>query len=631
MSTTKRLADAAMAALIRKTPATPINNPPVWDTQPSPSFVFGVASNYSLVDLTSDPDGGTPNVTLNTGAVSLPSGVTYNTTLDRLEYDGIGALASTTGHVATADDGTDTTVSSAFAINILSDTWPAYGAHVQGGINVAGHATNMETEPYRTWNSKKDSIYAQHRYPTTSQVSAEIASTAWMRSQNANIRLIYYSFQQIMDSAGDKTSAKEIGYEAAVANGKLDDWWLYDKDGGGKLEYSNEAVGGAANPYYNAPGMPTGSSDDNYSIAYWSRLNSKYSSAFPWDGIFFDSLDFQDVFPRYKLVSDGTTNGDPDYLEPFSSGDSNPKRFRNGMLYDRDEARTQLGSDLAIGGNGGRDGTGVNKIASENEWNSQWDFKLCENVHGKLRLETTSLDGDFYLTGNNPDANVTTMAKAALITESMVNQTASNKLGKGFVHMDFHMNWNPSPKRDLVLGDITQDHYEAARLIMGIAMLHDGWMGCPNMSRGEWAFPYMDEMVYDPGDPVGGTPSFATISEPWVNEEPTIRAADQAATAGIYGVYWQEFDNVLWIVNFNEPTGNANWPQATEDTITLPDPDVGGGEVWRFAESDYSNGSRTEGGTLGEDQSPLINDGSLTGATIDMKRWTARMLVRSAS
>ena len=91
---------------------------------------------------------------------------------------------------------------------------------------------------------------------------------------------------------------------------------------------------------------------------------------------------------------------------------------------------------------------------------------------------------------------------------------------------------------------------------------------------------------------------------------------------------WQEFDNVLWVVNLNEPS-TGDWPQATEDTVTLPSPGVG--KVWRYPESDYYNSGRTEGADTGEDQSPLINDGSLAGSTIDMKRWTARMLVRADS
>lgn len=118
--------------IIRRNDSPPTNNPPVWDSQPAPIFVEGTASNYSLVDLTSDPDLDSVDVTLNTGAVSLPTGVTYNTSLDRLEYDGVGTVDTTTGHIATADDLTDTTDSDSFSIVINDLVFPRIGADLIG-------------------------------------------------------------------------------------------------------------------------------------------------------------------------------------------------------------------------------------------------------------------------------------------------------------------------------------------------------------------------------------------------------------------------------------------------------------------------------------------------------------------
>lgn len=105
-----------LAGLIIKDPTGTPNNPPVWDSQPSPVFIVGTASNYEIDDLVSDPDLDSITVSLNTGTASLPSGVTWNDTLDRLEYDGAGIAATTTGHIATASDGTDTTDSNSFSI-----------------------------------------------------------------------------------------------------------------------------------------------------------------------------------------------------------------------------------------------------------------------------------------------------------------------------------------------------------------------------------------------------------------------------------------------------------------------------------------------------------------------------------
>lgn len=628
MSKSRLISQQLASLIVKRNAAPPTNSPPVWDTQPNPMFIQGTASNYTFADKVSDPNFDSVDVTLNTGAVSLPSGVTYNGTLDRLEYDGIGALNATSGHIATADDGTDTTDSNAFGISITA--WPAYGAHAQAGVNVSGWPTNYETDPYRTWNSKKDLIFAQHRYPNSTQVAAEIAATDWMRTQNSNIKMAWYVFSTVIST--NTSSAKYLGREVMNNNGALSDWTMYDKDGGGQLEYSNEVAGSlAANTNYEHASMPAGSQNANFSIGFWSLVDSKYGGAFPWDVLFFDSTDYQDAFPRWRLSSDGTTLGDPDYVRPWSFGDTDPANFRNGIKYDVGRARAILLSNMVVGGNGGRDGDVVNEDIGDNEWADFWDFRLAENCQQKLGLVTDNgTANEFEVQYANPDSRVAILMEAALVSEAMVDQTSGNRLGKGTVILDFVMDW--SGTAPTTIAGISQDHYEAARFITGISMLHDSFVPAPNLTRGVYAFPYLDELVYDPGNPVGGTPSFGTIDTPRNTGVFTARAADQAATSGIYGVYWQEFDNVLWVVNLNEPTGSgAAWPQATEDTITLPDPDIGGGEVWRFADSSYSNGSRTTGATDGEDQSPLINDGSLTGATIDMPRWTARMLVRSAS
>ena len=88
-------------------------------------------------------------------------------------------------------------------------------------------------------------------------------------------------------------------------------------------------------------------------------------------------------------------------------------------------------------------------------------------------------------------------------------------------------------------------------------------------------------------------------------------------------------NRILWRVNLNEPTGNADWPQATEDTLAMPS--TNSGKVWRYADSTYTNPNRTGIRSAAENQSPLINTGGLVGATVDMKRWTARMFIEADS
>jgi len=638
------LIQMAQSGLIKSTVSggapPPGNNPPVWDSQPAPTFTQGTASNYSLVDLVSDPDLDSIDVTLNTGTAALPSGVTYNTTLDRLEYDGVGATTGTTGHIATADDGTDTTDSISFGINISN--WPAYGAHVQTMYNVSNYPLNYQQDPYREWNSKKDLIVAQHRYPSASQIAAEVADTAWMRAENSNIKLQQYTFKSAAQP--NPSSAKYLSVEAMEENGMNSSnpeasWRHFDSQGRGILEWwSNSGdVNGyyAINTNYGDSNMPAGSSDANFSTAFWNKLKQKNNDNWVWDGYFWDSTDYKDSKPGYVLASDGTTLTNPNYTpwtsSPNTSTDS--QKFRQGIAYDIAKMREIGPSTLFASGNGGRDGDAVNEPLSQNDWAGLWDLRISENLQTKLGLITSANNWEIQYA--NPDSRVDIAIRAHLITEGMVDLTSSNRLGKGMVVMDFVMNWSTSAAAiPATIAAVPSAHYEAARFVCGLSALHDSFIAGPCLTRGTYPFPYMDEYVYDPGNPVGGTPSIGSIDAEDTSFPFTMRAQDQAAEpgAGNYGFMWQEFDNVLWVVNLNEPTGNgAAWPQATEDTVTLPDPDVGGGEVWRFADATYTNGSRTTGATACESQDTSINDGSLTGATIDMPRWTARMLVRSAS
>lgn len=511
--------------------------------------------------------------------------------------------------------------------------WPPYGAHAQAAVNVSAYATNFQTEPSRTWHSKKDLVFAQHRYPTAQQVADEVADTAWMRAQNSNIKLIYYSFNQSIDPS-NTSAAKHLGYEAMTDNGAVSDWRIYDSATGISLEYSNEVAGNiAANPNYEAAGMPAGSTHDNYSIAFWEKTKAKYSDQWPWDGYFADSTDYQDSFPSWELSTDGSS-GNPDYDRPWSSGDTDPANFRNGLKYDAATSRSVSGVDFIWGSNGGRDGDVVNEQIGDNEWADFWDFRLTENCQDKLQLQASG--NTFYVNAGNPDSRLDILFEAALVAEAMVDQTASNRLGKGVVILDFVMDWSGAlPASD---ADVPQEQYRAARLMAGISACHDSFVFAPNLTRGQRAFPYLDEMVYDPGDPVTldgttpMTPSLGTIDEPTRWGVFTPRTPDQAAVTGNYGWYAQRFDgggsgeHRLWVVNLNEPTGSGALYSDTEtDSFTMPA--NSSGKVWARADSTYTNSSRATGGSECQDQSPLINDGSLTGATVDIQRWSAQLFV----
>jgi hypothetical protein len=123
--------------LIARSPASGTNGPPVWDQQPNPVFTNGTADTYDIGALGSDPDDDALTYSLNTGAVSLPTGVTWDAGTGILTYDGAGAVDQTTGHVATLDDGTDTTDSNTFNIQVQAVAsafgFPRIAIHHIGG------------------------------------------------------------------------------------------------------------------------------------------------------------------------------------------------------------------------------------------------------------------------------------------------------------------------------------------------------------------------------------------------------------------------------------------------------------------------------------------------------------------
>jgi len=218
------------------------NNPPVWDSQPAPVFNQGVASNFELDDLTSDPDLDTVTVSLNTGMASLPTGVTWNDTLDRLEYDGVGAIDTTTGHVATADDGTDTTDSASFSIVITAavtmDNWPFVScAFAIGFVNdrldnhpVKGiiEANNCFVHQGLFFDSTANRASTKTRFDTLVAANADI------------IISIHLDFLTIGPDKNDGASAKRWLTSQVYANpSDFDEYFLREAGPGPFLSHRN--------------------------------------------------------------------------------------------------------------------------------------------------------------------------------------------------------------------------------------------------------------------------------------------------------------------------------------------------------------------------------------------------------
>jgi hypothetical protein len=71
-----------------------------WAMVPTISFTQGVASSISVAQWLQGADAATVAITLN--AAALPAGVTFNAATRTLDYDGVGAVGSTDGHILTA-------------------------------------------------------------------------------------------------------------------------------------------------------------------------------------------------------------------------------------------------------------------------------------------------------------------------------------------------------------------------------------------------------------------------------------------------------------------------------------------------------------------------------------------------
>jgi len=357
-----------VSTLARFSPVTSTpNNPPVWDQQPAPVFTQGSASNYSLVDLTSDPDSDPVDVTLN--AVSLPTGVTYNTTLDRLEYDGAGAVDQTTGHIATADDGTDTTDSISFpiAINAVST------AHGRPGIII--HHIGGRTESDRWRNDamlQRLAIAHEVTFNFADVDSGHLAnSVSTVKSYNQNIRVHQYrdwtAFLQ-----GNPLDQSRQSY--------IEDNFITPANGGTETDgMSRTAAGAIINGWPNKNDLnPT-----DFPNTYLGDLPCEWTVEQVWNdfytGAFANTFDdfYSDIWRWFGRYSDGNADwnrdGEP-YDQDVSSGpgryeDYDPTGTHNSALirgkvavYDRIQSLSNTAR-----------GTGIELLGNIGSWCGWWD------------------------------------------------------------------------------------------------------------------------------------------------------------------------------------------------------------------------------------------------------------------
>lgn len=73
---------------------------PVWSPVPPLVFTHGTAASISMADYVSAANAKAFKLSLNT--TPLPSGVTFNSATLAFDYDGLGAMAVSDGHILTA-------------------------------------------------------------------------------------------------------------------------------------------------------------------------------------------------------------------------------------------------------------------------------------------------------------------------------------------------------------------------------------------------------------------------------------------------------------------------------------------------------------------------------------------------
>lgn len=171
----------------------PLNNPPMWDSQPNVVGILGTASNYDLNDITSDLDSDPITFSLNTGSVALGPGWTWTPGTGVLAYDGIGAVGTTSGHVATINDGTDSVDSAAFDIRTSESVVMSNFPNVFGVMAISSVNTRMDNQPYKEIiESCNLFIHQGLNFASTSARANTKARFETLRAANPNVHIVIH-------------------------------------------------------------------------------------------------------------------------------------------------------------------------------------------------------------------------------------------------------------------------------------------------------------------------------------------------------------------------------------------------------------------------------------------------------
>jgi len=606
-----------------------VNQPPVWDTQPGAVVlgIVGTAASWDFDDYISDPDADAMTATMNTGAAALGTGWTWTAATKVLAYDGSDNVGTTTGHIITISDGTDSVDSDTFGIETRAVTWPVNGWAMQGGYQISDGIKNMETEPYLTWNAEKDILYPQ-------MFGASIASQllAWtgrfknVKAINPRIKILpYFEAGEIYLSA---PASWDVNWKAwnyrLVNNGTKGNtqWYLKDSDGNNVVHHFSPSDNNRDVNSFCTQFQDNNSLSRNYAEQYIEDLYDNYNTTNA-NGTILEYTDglFMDVCsPMKQRVyvdgSGGSTEDNVDFNNNSSADTRNnendgsdveanyggARMHRRGIVNGSrswvEAFKTKFGSSSAFTANGSEDAIKYQALNLAKPWDdSEFVEKFDSNI---LELADQSFGIKKAGSGYNVnwDGFSQFMEASVLCKQRVVDSTNI---------------WGPFGRHCIVIdvgvidrgsGTFNAIDYDFMRWVGGLCALTGTCLGT-NVNT-TTPTPPLDEFVYawgsptDPAHPNPGTLDTASTNNPW-----TLRTAD--FTSGAASFWWVEFDNVLWVVRGDYPsTGTAKFGTGSAVNCELPNPGVGK----KWIHPDLSAYTNTSSGFSTRDQNSTLNSGS---------------------
>lgn len=582
------LVSRAISNAISPPAVPPLNNPPVWDSQPSVVFTQGTGSTYDFNNIASDPDMDSISFTLNTGAVSLPTGVTWDAGTGILTYNGSGPVATTSGHIATVSDGTDSTASSSFSI-VISDQWPARWPQARGMYTISNY-TNILSTTQASWTYNSDLLIYQSLYPSGSFVASVAGYISAQRTNYPNCKIVTYTIPCWSYDEADTTSGhRKVQRDVVIANSAQDEWWLKHPTSGNYLYGSNDQEDTIMTNVSDVCPVVGGETFNSAYAASWMSLFSNGNGGTDvialTDGWYADGLDIENSFPQ---PVDGYLGADydgvPDY-DVDGTADASQARYREGCIDLGDEfetlATTTYGkSNWYYATNGGRDfAINVGTVSSYDWYQRLGHCRVMENANGKLRILYDSGTGEFTTGSGMAGRLWDVFIRSGLLSYAFCKTEVASGI-RPYCLIDYAISQGGT---GLSAGDITESGWKLQEALWAICMSTEELMYGVQINKAQSA-PDIDLYIVDTGDPVG-TRSLGTVSSDYQTFTP--RTPDSTEDGGEW--YITEFDNGFVWFNAKDPASNTAWPQATQTlSVDFPTPPSGKKGQW-INKSTYTN------------------------------------------